>query len=130
MKSNTTLRLGQPTLAQRMIVSATTAMAAVSAMVSPVFAAEAMEQGVTKGMYQLYQTFQKIMLPIAVIGLVICLLSMLFGGQKGMEKGKQYILVIVLVVAGVYLAPLIVETISGWFKNVGEGTIFSGVSGS
>ena len=115
---NKELRLGQPSLSQRVGVTATTFLGSMIAAMTPVLAADnGIVSGVKGGMKEIYDVFQGILLPIAVIGLAAGLLGMLFGGQKGMEKGKQYALIIVLVIGGVYLAPLLVNTIAGWFSS-------------
>ena len=58
-----------------------------------------------------------VILPIAALALAWCGFKALFGGQKGMEEAKKYALIIIVVVAIVYLAPIIIEQVGGWFAN-------------
>lgn len=120
MKNNE-LRLGQPSLSQRIGVTATAFLTSMMAVATPVLADDGIVEGVQSGLAYVYEVFKGILLPIAVVGLAACLLGMLFGGQKGMEKGKQYAFIIVLVIAGVYLAPTIVNTVAGWFDGKATG---------
>lgn len=126
MKNNE-IRLGRPSLYQRAGVMATAFLGSMMTTMATVFADGTITDitsGVQSGMSQIYTLIKGILLPIAAVALALCLLGMLFGGQKGMEKGKQYGIIVVLVIAGIYLAPIIVNTISGWFNGAGDAGVF------
>ena len=80
-------------------------------------AANSIQQGVSNGADSLYSVMKAIILPIAALALAWCGFKAIFGGQKGMEEAKKYALIIVVVIAVVYLAPLIVSQVGGWFSN-------------
>ena len=80
-------------------------------------AAESIQAGVASGADSLYKVMKAVILPIAALALAWCGFKAIFGGQKGMEEAKKYALIIVVVIAVVYLAPLIVSQVGGWFSN-------------
>lgn len=79
-------------------------------------------KGVSDGMYKLYALFQALLAPIAVVLVVWNVFKALFFGERGMEGAKKSIIIILGIVAIVYLAPLIVTTVGGWFKNASGTT--------
>lgn len=87
--------------------------------------ANAIEVGVTTAAYQLYNIFTAILTPIAVIVFVIALFKMVLGGERDMEGAKKTLLKIILVIAGVWLAPLIIEQVVAWFKDTDTSSVFS-----
>lgn len=87
-------------------------------------AASGIEQGIKGGMKQAFDLIKAIVTPIAAVVFAIYGLSMLFGGQKGMESGKKGMLICALAIAVVWLAPLAVEAVQGWFNSVGTGSVF------
>ena len=108
-------------------IMALTVMAAlmVTMMIVPAFATSTEQQivsGVSDGMYKLYSLFQALLAPIAVVLVVWNVFKALFFGEKGMEGTKKSIIIILGIVAVVYLAPLIVSTVSGWFDNASGTT--------
>lgn len=82
------------------------------------------ESGIKGGMKQAFDLLKAIVTPIAAVVFAIYGLSMLFGGQKGMESGKKGMLICALAIAAVWLAPLAVEAVASWFNSVGTGTVF------
>lgn len=97
----------------------------VTMMVVPAFATGAEQQivdGVSDGMYKLYSLFQALLAPIAVVLVVWNVFKALFFGERGMEGAKKSIIIILGIVAVVYLAPLIVSTVSGWFSGASGNT--------
>lgn len=113
----------------RAMALAFVAVLLVGTMVIPAFATGATggaEQeivtGVSSGMYKLYTLFQALLAPIAVVLVVWNVFKALFFGEKGMEGAKKGIIIILGIVAVVYLAPLIVATVQGWFSNASNGT--------
>lgn len=87
-------------------------------------AASGIESGIKNGMKEAFTLIRNIVTPIAAVAFAIYGLSMLFGGQKGMESGKKGMLICALAIAAVWLAPLAVEAIQSWFKSVGTGSVF------
>lgn len=100
----------------------------VTLMVVPAFATgsvgaeQQIVNGVSSGMYKLYSLFQALLAPIAVVLVVWNVFKALFFGEKGMEGAKKGIIIILAIVAVVYLAPLIVSTVSGWFSGASGST--------
>lgn len=84
------------------------------------------EKGIKNGMQDAFKLLRALVTPIAAVVFAIYGLSMLFGGQKGMESGKKGMLICALAIAAVWLAPLAVEAITGWFKALeGDLSVFS-----
>lgn len=98
----------------------------VAMTVVPAYAAGGTEQqivqGVSDGMYKLYALFQALLAPIAVVLVVWNVFKALFFGERGLEGAKKSIIIILGIVAVVYLAPLIVTTVGGWFKDASGTT--------
>lgn len=81
--------------------------------------ADAIQNGVNDGAKQLYGVMTAILLPVAAVVFAWAAFKVLFGGEKGMEQAKKTILTIVIVLALVYLAPLIINQVGGWFSSSG-----------
>ena len=79
--------------------------------------ADSIQSGISSGANSAYGVMKAVILPIAALALAWCGFKALFGGQKGMEEAKKYALIIIVVVAIVYLAPIIIEQVGGWFAN-------------
>lgn len=78
------------------------------------------------GLSEVYTLLTAIVLPIAVIVIAICAIKIIWGNQRSAEEGKSAIIRIVVALALVYLAPLLVSTISSWFQSYStQGGIFS-----
>ena len=58
-----------------------------------------------------------VVLPLGAVAIAVCFLWILFDGERGMEKGKKYMIRVIIVVAIVYLAPLILTEVGGWFAG-------------
>ena len=71
--------------------------------------------GIQSGVSEAYNLIKAIVLPIAALCLAWCAIKAIFGGQRGMEEAKKFALIIVCAVAVVLLAPLIIQTVAGWF---------------
>ena len=80
-------------------------------------AATTIEQGVKNGAHELYKVMTAVVLPIAAVCFAWNAFKVLFGGERGMEMAKKQMLTEVIVLALVYLAPLIVTEIGGWFSS-------------
>lgn len=92
-------------------------------------ASSQIEAGIKGGTKQLYSIMTAVIIPVAAVFFAWNAFKALFGGEKGMEQAKKNMLTIVLVLALVWLAPLIVSEVSSWFdKTTGAGagsSIFS-----
>lgn len=107
------------------------AAAAIPAVMSVAFATGVegamsnVESGITTGLGQAWSLLKAIALPIAAIIAVICAFHIFVGGEKGMEKAKKIALYLIIGLAVVYLGPLLVETVAGWFSDAGANSIFT-----
>ena len=82
----------------------------------------AIQQGITKGTEQMYDLLTAIVLPIATVCFAWNAFKAVFGGEKGMEQAKKNLFTIVLVLALVWLAPVAIEQVSGWFEEASAGS--------
>ena len=71
--------------------------------------------GITGGLEQAYSIIKTIAIPVGVIGFVVCGVKMLWGNQKSAEEGKSALIRIILAMGIIFIGPLIVKTIAGWF---------------
>lgn len=78
-------------------------------------------EGITGGAEQLFNIMEAVVIPIGAVCFAWNGFKVLFGGERGMEQAKRNMLIIVIVLALVFLAPLIIKEVSKWF-NGGEGT--------
>lgn len=83
------------------------------------------EGGIKAGTQQIYSIMTGVIIPIAVVFFAWAAFKALFGGEKGMEQAKKTILTIVIVLALVWLAPLLITEISGWFSSTGDQGVFN-----
>ena len=74
------------------------------------------EGGIKAGTQQLYNIMTAVVLPIAAVFFAWNAFKALFGGERGMEQAKKNMLTIVIVLALVYLAPVVVTQVGGWFS--------------
>ncbi len=88
-------------------------------------ASNAIQRGVKDGAKQVYDIMTAVIIPIGAIAFAWCGFSALFGGERGMEIAKKRILTVVIVLGLVYLAPVAIEQVGGWFKSMGTGSVFS-----
>lgn len=79
-------------------------------------AAQEITEGVTTGLDKAYSIIKAISIPVAVICLVVGGAKM-FGSPKAMEEGKAILVRTTIAMAIIYLGPIIVKAISGWFGN-------------
>lgn len=102
------------------IMTAITALTmSVAASVCAAFAApDSIESGIKSGMSNVYNIIKSVAPAIAVVGIGFVAASILFGGQKGMEKGKNYAIILVIALGVLLAAPLIVSTVVGWFSGM------------
>lgn len=112
--------------ANRMLRFGATFLSALSAMTVPAFAADtnSIVNGVASGLGSAWELLKGIALPIAAIAAVFCAFYIFTGGEKGMEKAKKIGLYLVIGLAIVYLGPVIVEVVSGWFSSSGNTNVF------
>ena len=74
------------------------------------------ENGIKTGSQQLYNIMTAVILPVGAVFFAWNAFRALFGGERGMEQAKKNMLTVVVVLALVYLAPLVVTQIGGWFS--------------
>lgn len=101
-------------------------------LISPAFATSAtstIETEVKRGAGSVYNLFKAILAPIAVVVVVWNVFKALFLGERGMEGAKKGILITLCIVVIVYLAPVIVTNVAGWFSSVGDQGVFSTTGG-
>ena len=119
------------TVGQKLAVLATSFFAPLSALALSAHAdwsataTDGVSTGITSGMEQVFNVMKTIAVPIAAVCLAICGFYIFAGGEKGMEKAKKIGLYTAIGVAIVFLGPLIIETVAGWFSDVGTGNVFN-----
>lgn len=95
-------------------------------MAIPAFAANdasgQISTAVSSGLKKAYDLITSIIMPIGAICFAVAALKMMFGSRRGMEEGQNKLLTVLLVLAGVYLAPIIIQEVGGWFSNVSSST--------
>lgn len=95
-------------------------------LAAPAFATSTtIEAEVKSGAKSVYDLFKAVLAPIAVVAVVWNVFKALFLGERGMEGAKKGILIILCIVVLVYLAPVIVSTVAGWFSSIGDQGVFS-----
>lgn len=78
---------------------------------------DAIVSGVKTGTKAIYNIITAIVAPIAAIVLSAVALKALVGDARDIEGMKKKIFLIVIVVAVIWLAPLIIEQVGGWFSG-------------
>ncbi len=80
---------------------------------------EAIEEPITNGLSKVFETARVIATAIAIVVAAFTGIKMLLGDARAMETGKSTIFRIVAALAIIWLAPLLVQTIMGLFKDKG-----------
>ena len=80
-------------------------------------AGDQIEDGIKTGAERVWGIVIAVVLPLGAVAIAVCFLWVLFDGERGMEKGKKYRIRVLIVVAVVFLAPLILQQVGGWFKD-------------
>ena len=94
-----------------------------------VFATDSIGAAVGSGMQSVYNVLKAVAIPVAVIAFAVCAYYIFVSGEKGMEKAKKIAIYTIIGIAIVFLAPLIIENVTGWFSGLGtnsESNVFSG----
>ena len=80
------------------------------------------EEGITKGLDSAYDIIKGVAGPIGAIAMVVCGAKMLWGNQKSAEEAKSAMIRIVIAMAIIFLGPIVIGSVSGWFKgkNISE----------
>lgn len=86
---------------------------------------QAIQKGVIGGMEELYGIMTAVVIPIAAVFFAWNAFKAFFGGERGMEQAKKNMLIIVAVLALVYLGPVIIQQVAGWFNTTGTGNVFT-----
>lgn len=84
--------------------------------IMPLYADQISSQ-INSGLKKVYGILSAVVLPIAAIALAVCGIKMIWGDQRSAEAAKSALVKIIIGVGIVYLAPFLIETISGWFKG-------------
>ena len=69
------------------------------------------------GLGDVYNVMLAIVLPIGAVAVGVCGIKIIWGNQKSAEEGKSAIIRILVALAVVFLAPLLISSVSGMFKN-------------
>lgn len=86
---------------------------------------DAIVSGVKTGTKAIYNIITAIVAPIAAIVLSAVALKALVGDARDIEGMKKKIFLIVIVVAVIWLAPLIIDQVGGWFSgNSSNSSVF------
>lgn len=111
---------------QRISDATTMAMLSAFATMTSAFAdgssTATIETGIKAGLKSIYDLVVSIAPALAVVGLVLVAAAIIFGGQKGMEKGKSYAITLVLVLGVILMAPVIINTVTTWFSGANGNT--------
>ena len=95
------------------IVALMVVLMTVTAFADP---SDAIVTGVKTGTKAIYTIITAIVAPIA--------LKALIGDARDIEAMKKKVFLIVIVVAVIWLAPLIIEQVGGWFSSSNTGSVF------
>lgn len=88
-------------------------------------AAGAIQTGIKTGTQQLYNIITAIVVPIAVVVFAWNGIKMFIGSEREIESAKKTMLITALAIAVVYLAPVIIQQVAGWFSSTGDAGVFS-----
>ena len=83
------------------------------------------EGRIASGLGDVYKVITTIAVPIAVIAAVFSGYNFFFGGEKGVEKARKTLTYVGIGLAIVYLAPVAIKQVSGWFSDSGDAGVFS-----
>lgn len=100
------------------------AMTMLPALAASPNAGDAIQGAVKSGLSEVYKVMTAIVVPIAVIAIGFAAFKIFTGGEKGMEQAKKIILVTIAGLVIVYLAPIVIKQLSGWFDGYGTGGVF------
>lgn len=105
---------------------AITAMACMAMLLTCVFAdGGSIEGRIASGLGDVYKVITTIAVPIAVIAAIFSGYNFFFGGEKGAEKARKTLTYVGIGLAIVYLAPVAIKQVSGWFSDSGDAGVFS-----
>lgn len=104
-----------------LIVALMMVLMTVTAFADP---SDAIVNGVKTGTKAIYTIITAIVAPLAAIVLSATALKALIGDARDIEAMKKKVFLIVIVVAVIWLAPLIIEQVGGWFSSSNTGSVF------
>lgn len=115
---------------QQILLSICLVFSTMLATVFPAFAdtSDQIISSINGGLGNIYKTMTAIVLPIAAVILVIAGIRMLINSDstRGAEMMKHTVITLVVALAVIYMAPLLIKTISGWFSAYSDTSgIFS-----
>lgn len=87
-------------------------------------ASGAIQTGIKTGTKQLYNIITAIVVPIAVVVFAWNGIKMFMGSEREIESAKKTMLITALAIAVVYLAPVIINQVAGWFSSTGDAGVF------
>ncbi len=90
--------------------------------ISPTEAAQTIGEHIAEGGQQVYGLLTTVMIPVMVVFVGYYAIKGIFGGDRGMEQAKTGIFRLILIMALVYLAPVIITTARSWFGGFKDGT--------
>lgn len=80
--------------------------------------------GVKKMCLQIFNIISAVVGPIACVALAAVAITIIWGNQQSTEKAKSFAVRLVIGCAIVFLAPLIILQITGWFNTGNNGGLF------
>lgn len=84
------------------------------------------EQGIKTGARQIYEIMVAVVVPIISVVLVWQAYKLVFpGGESDQSRIKKTIITLLFILALVFLGPLIVEQVAGWFSSVDSMSVFN-----
>lgn len=83
------------------------------------------EDGVRKGLGEVYKIMSAIVIPIACLAFGFAAFKIFTGGEKGMQTAKMTILYTIIGLVIVYAAPVVIQQVSDWAKSsFGQTDVF------
>ena len=72
---------------------------------------------VNTGLQSVYGVVKAIALPVGIVAIAICGVKILWGNSKSAEEAKSALIRIVIAMAIIFLAPILVKEVAGWFAD-------------
>lgn len=82
------------------------------------------EEGIKDGALQIYEIMVAVIVPIAAVVFVWTAFKMIFGTSRDSAETKKNVITIVITLALVFLGPLIIEEVAGWFSSLDATSVF------
>lgn len=90
----------------------------------PAFAdnADDIAGAIKSGTQKIYNIFTAIVPAITVVCFAVAAMQLFLGGQRDVDAAKKSLLRTLLVICLVYLAPIIINEVGGWFQTFSSQT--------